>query len=289
MTELRRLGVFVNRDKPGFEDVLGSLRDAVARAGAEIVFEADAGADVRFGNDSRDGIPDAVICLGGDGTLLHAARIGGALGIPLLGINFGRLGFLTEVGADEVDEAIEHLVGGDYRVEERGVIRVGAWKRGRELWTHDGLNETLISGKKPGRIREIRVFIDGEHLTTFRADGLIVATPTGSTAHSLSAGGPVVEPTMDALVVQALCPHTLAVRPLVISNERCLKVDGGESDDELRISIDGQILEKLHSGDELRITSAPYHARVLRVTSRSFYSVLRSKLGWRGSADFRER
>lgn len=289
MTQLQRFGVFVNREKPGFGEVLGSLREAVDRAGAEIVFEAEAGADVHFEGGSRDGIPDAVVCLGGDGTLLHAARIGGALGIPLLGINFGRLGFLTEVGVDEVDEAMEHLVGGDYRVEERGVIRVAAWRKARELWTHDGLNETLISGTTPGRIREIRVFIDEEHLTTFRADGIIIATPTGSTAHSLSAGGPVVEPTMDALVVQALCPHTLAVRPLVISNDRCLRVDGGESEDELRVSIDGQILEKIRPGDELRITSAPYHARVLRVTSRSFYSVLRTKLGWRGSADFRER
>ncbi len=289
MDPLRRFGVFVNRDKPGYQEVLDALRRAAGRDGAEIVFEADAGTDVRFGDSSHHGVPDALICLGGDGTLLHAARIGGPLGLPLLGINFGRLGFLTEVQADEVDATIGRLCAGDYRVEERGVLRLGAWDGDQTLWLHDGLNETLISGAQPGRITEIRVLIDGEHLTTFLADGLIVATPTGSTAHSLSAGGPVVEPTMDALVVQALCPHTLAVRPLVISSERCLTIDGGESSDDLDVSVDGQISERIGAGQELRVVCAPYHARILRVTSRSFYSVLRSKLGWRGSAAFRGR
>jgi NAD+ kinase len=285
MEPLHRFGVVVNRKKAGTEEALDRLRAAVSEADAEIIFETETGADDPLRKLRLDDPPDAVISLGGDGTFLYSARLLGRLGVPLLGINLGRLGFLTELGAHEVDLALRNLTSGHYRLEERLALRVQAMAGRRLLWRHEGLNEATISGSKPGRVAEIRITIDGELLTVYRADGVIVSTPTGSTAHSLSAGGPVVDPSMNALILNAICPHTLAVRPMVIADGRTLVIKAGpRNSGMLTVTVDGQEPESIDATARIELMRAPYHVKVVRVTNRSFYSVLRRKLGWRGSA-----
>lgn len=285
MEPLHRFGVVVNREKPGTDDALERLHAAVDAAEAQIVFETQTGVEDPLRELRLDNPPDAVISLGGDGTFLYAARLLGRLGVPLLGVNLGRLGFLTELAAHEVDLAMRNLTSGHYRLEERLALRVQALVGRRLLWRHEGLNEATISGSKPGRVAEIRITIDGELLTVYRADGVIIATPTGSTAHSLSAGGPVVDPSMKALILNAICPHTLAVRPMVIADGRTLVIKcGPRNSGPLTVTVDGQEPESVEENARIELMRAPYQVNVVRVTNRSFYSVLRRKLGWRGSA-----
>ena len=284
MEEMHRFGVFFNRDKKGCDEALNTLREAVRACKAELVFAHEVGAEDALRDVRVTDLPDAVISLGGDGTVLFSARQVGTLRLPLMGVNLGRLGFLAEIGPGAIAEAVHSLSTGQYRIQERGAIRVQGREGRRLLWSHEGLNEALVSGTETGRVTEIRITIGGEFLTTYRADGVIVATPTGSTAHSLSAGGPVVEPTMEALIVNAVCPHTLAVRPLVISDQRKLTLKAGQPGGRLSVTIDGQRNEWIDAGARLEVRRAPYRMRVLQVTSRGFYSVLRGRLGWRGSA-----
>jgi NAD+ kinase len=224
---------------------------------------------------------DLVIALGGDGTLLMAARhLGGAA--PILGVNLGRLGFLTEVSRAELAASLESVLAGDHQLEERALFDV-------ELRRADGsrerfrvLNDAVIGKGALARIIELSLATDRGTVARFRADGLILSTPTGSTAYNLSAGGPIIDPSLPVVVLTPICPHTLSLRPLVVPDSGWIEVELLTGQEEVYLTLDGREGTPLGGGDVVRIARASASVRLVRVRRDGFYDNLRQKLGWGG-------
>jgi NAD+ kinase len=226
---------------------------------------------------------DLLVVLGGDGTLLSMAdRIGAAdVDVPILGVNFGRLGFLTEVTLQELYPALDAAIQGTARMEERLMLRSTTVRNGTSLGEHATLNDVVVTKTARSRMIELSVSVGDEFVTRVRADGLIVATPTGSTAYNLAAGGPIVQPTMDALVLTPIAPHMLTNRPIVIPSGSPVRVQPVmDARDEVYVTFDGQDGYDLQAGDEVRICCAPRRLKLFHPSSRSYFEVLREKLKW---------
>ena len=226
---------------------------------------------------------DLVVVLGGDGTLLSMADRIGAAGakVPILGVNFGSLGFLTEATLPELYPSLEAALDGRARVEERMMLRARTLRDGRALPDQLALNDVVITKAARARMTDLSVSLDDEFVTRVKADGLIVATPTGSTAYNLAAGGPIVQPAIDALVLTPIAPHMLTNRPIVIPATSLVRVQPQMNErDELYVTFDGQTGYQLCAGDEVQIRCADRRVRLLRPSSRSYFDVLRQKLKW---------
>lgn len=226
---------------------------------------------------------DLIVVLGGDGTLLSMAAAIASAGtdVPILGVNFGSLGFLTEVTLPELYAALEAAVSGGAPFESRMMLRSTTARGERTLPEHHALNDVVITKTARARMTELAVSIGGEFVTRIKADGLIVATPTGSTAYNLAAGGPIVQPVVDALVLTPIAPHMLTNRPIVIPGDSVVRVQPMMSErDELFVTFDGQDGYQLQAGDQIQIQRAARPLRLLRPSSRSYFEVLRQKLKW---------
>ena len=226
---------------------------------------------------------DLVVVLGGDGTLLSVATCVGAAGadVPILGVNFGSLGFLTEATLRELYPSLESALSGRAPVEERMMLRATTIRAGVALPEHLALNDVVITKAARARMTDLSVSVGDEFVTRVKADGLIVATPTGSTAYNLAAGGPIVQPVVDALVLTPIAPHMLTNRPIVIPAASLVRVQPQMNErDGLYVTFDGQAGYQLEAGDEVRIRCAERRVRLLRPSSRSYFEVLRQKLKW---------
>jgi NAD+ kinase len=226
---------------------------------------------------------DLVVVLGGDGTLLSVADCVGAAGVdvPILGVNFGSLGFLTEATLPELYPSLEAALSGQARVEERLMLRATTIRAGAALPEHLALNDVVITKAARARMTDLSVSVGDEFVTRVKADGLIVATPTGSTAYNLAAGGPIVQPVVDAIVLTPIAPHMLTNRPIVIPASSLVRVQPMMAErDELYVTFDGQAGYQLEAGDEVRIRCADRRVRLLRHSSRSYFEILRQKLKW---------
>jgi NAD+ kinase len=226
---------------------------------------------------------DLVAVLGGDGTLLSMADAIGAAGsnIPILGVNFGSLGFLTEVTLPELYPALDAAVGGRAPIEERMMLRSTTTRVKGAVPDHIALNDVVVTKAARSRMNDLSVFVGDEFVTRVKADGLIVATPTGSTAYNLAAGGPIVQPSLDALILTPIAPHTLTNRPIVIPASAAVRVQPHiDERDELYVTFDGQAGFQLTAGDEIRICRAERPMRLIRPSTRSYFEVLRQKLKW---------
>ena len=209
----------------------------------------------------RDGIPsraDLLIVLGGDGTLLSVARLSRVESIPVLGINLGGLGFLTEISKEETFPVLEKIIAGDFETEQRLMLKATILRQGEIIGESTVLNDIVINKGVLARIIDMETYIDGAYLTTFKADGLIVSTPTGSTAYSLSAGGPIVFPQQDSIIVNPICPHTLTNRPIVLPESAVVKVILWTKEGKATLTLDGQVSVTLRSGDTITIKKSPY-------------------------------
>lgn len=223
-------------------------------------------------------LSDVVLAIGGDGTLLKAAHIVGNSEIPILGINLGRLGFLTEVALDELYSALDELLKSNYEVEHRMVLE-GNLKKNKFY----ALNDIIITGTGSGRMLELVVYVDSMYVSCFSADGIIVATPTGSTAYSLAALGPILHPTMEAVIINLICPHTLGARPMVVSKDSKIKIECKSPN--AMVVIDGQERMLLEAGAKLNVWKANYKINLIRSSARDFYKILRTKLKWGGGKE----
>ena len=236
----------------------------------------------------RDGVPrtgltadtDLVIVVGGDGTLLSMARSAVPLGIPILGVNFGSLGFLTELQPDELLEGLEKVLEGRCSIDERQALLVRHLRGGKVLHEYALLNDAVLAKSALARIVNLDIRIDGDRVATYTSDGLILATPTGSTAYNLSAGGPILDPRMSAIVISPICPHTMTHRPLVVPGSVTVGVTLRSAEEAVYLTLDGQIGFAFESDDELRVDQHPNPARLVRIGGRSFFEVLRRKLRW---------
>ena len=232
---------------------------------------------------SRDQIPadvQLVIVLGGDGTLLSAARAIGGRDIPLFAVNFGGLGFLTAITVDEVYSQLERALEGDHRIGRRRMLDCELWRDGLLLSSHAALNDAVLSKAEIARMIDLEVNVDNKLMCVYKADGLIVSTPTGSTAYSLSAGGPIVYPSVAAFCITPLCPHTLTNRPVILPDESEIEVVILSEDSTTYLTIDGQVGELLKKGDRVVCRRSQHSISLIRPPDKLFFDVLREKLKW---------
>jgi NAD+ kinase len=282
-----RLGVVGHTGYDELPRVLRTLNELAPALGMELHYERElfeiADGGCLLDDPSR---LDALVTLGGDGTLLRGARIISPHGVPILGINLGRLGFLTCCNADQLSNALMRFARRDFVAESRMALEARVFDaKGRERQQWIALNDVVLHKGGFARVVSFRVAANGEPIATYGADGIVLSTPTGSTAYSLSAGGPVVYPTLDTIVVTPVSAHTLAVRPVILpaSVEVTLHTDAVA--EELLVTVDGQVGTTFSSGEMLSIRRAERGVLIVRFPGTSFFTTLRQKLGWGGLAD----
>ena len=223
---------------------------------------------------------EMIICLGGDGTLLRVARLVGDHEVPILGVNLGGLGFLTETTLNELDRVLEDVLRGVYKKDAREILKAAVIRRGEKMAEFMVLNEAVINKGALARIIDIEVTIDGEHLTTFKADGLIISTPTGSTAYNLSAGGPIVYPSLHCIIITPICSHTLTNRPIVIPDDVMIRALLKTRQQEVFLTLDGQQGFPLEFEDIVELHRAKSRIFLVKSPYRNYYAMLKEKLNW---------
>jgi NAD+ kinase len=224
--------------------------------------------------------PELVIVLGGDGTLLAAARVFASTGTPILSVNLGYLGFLTEVRLADLYSTLDSWCKGCHDLDERSMLHASLWREGAEHSSYEALNEIVVSKGDIARMGDFAVELDGKLVARFRADGVIVSTPTGSTAYTLAANGPILTPDVDAMVVTPICPHLLTLRPIVVRGDARLVVRVEGIPDLALLTVDGQQAVELHRGDEIRCYRSTNTVKLVRLSESGFFEALRSKLSW---------
>ena len=235
--------------------------------------------DIRFSRLDRDlNWADLVICFGGDGTILETARRAMAKGTPILGINLGRVGYMAELELDELD-MLHRLFTGEYEIEKRSMLRVELRSGGDLRSFCYALNDAVISNGSISRIVDLELSEGGVHIANYRSDGLIVATPTGSTAYSLAAGGAIVDPRLNCLCITPICPHSLYARPLIFPDSACVEIKNTcQREKTLFLTVDGRMNYELSLGESVRVTRSPLKTYFIRIKDGSFYDRLRQKM-----------
>lgn len=220
---------------------------------------------------------DMLIALGGDGTMLAAARMVGQFGIPILGVNLGKLGFLAEVSVDELHQCIDDILNGNYFIEERMALEAKSSKDGK---TYYALNEVVVDKGASSRAIDFETYVNNDYLVTYAADGIILNTPTGSTAYSLATGGPIVAPQAKVITINPIAPHTLTARPVIVPDESAIRVVVNSSSKPVHITVDGQVEGFYEPPVEFTVRKAPYSIKLVKRGQRKFYELLRTKLMW---------
>jgi len=223
---------------------------------------------------------EMIVVLGGDGTMLRAARFIARHDVPILGINMGSFGYLTEVNLNEMHAALELIIRGDFVTEKRMMLDVGIRRGKKEVRVGHVLNDVVLNRGNFSRMNELEMAINGEYLTTYKGDGLIIATPTGSTAYSLSAGGPIVFPGKDLIIINPICPHTLTNRPIILAENSVLAITLWSKDKGAILTLDGQEVYRIKSGDVVTVRKSACATTLVLSPYRSYGEILRSKLGW---------
>ena len=289
---MKRVGIVAKPDAPRAPEVVTRLVDWLTPRGIEVTLEKETAGIVpavraaAANKAELPGLSDLLIVLGGDGTLLSMARAVGDLGVPIMGVNLGGLGFLTATTLDEMLPSLEAALQGHMVVEDRLMLRARVIRNGAAVCEHMALNDAVLHKGGAARVIRLLVRASGEEVGTYSADGIILSTPTGSTAYSLSAGGPIVSPSVHCIVATPICPHTLSVRPLVLPADETVTVEVLSPTEELILTIDGQEHETLLPGARIVVSRAPNPVRLVRFPGQTFFSTLRRKLNW---GDLEER
>lgn len=280
---MKRIGIIGKSGKPEPAEIAKDIIPWLRERDAEVFVDIETSQSLGIKGYLRSEIPklvDLVLVLGGDGTMLSVARLVCERGIPILGINLGGLGFITEVQKTEVYDALERVFAGQYTLEERLMLNAYVVRHGERISGYTTLNDVVINKGALARIIELETSIDKRYVTTFRADGLIVATPTGSTAYCLSAGGPILFPTLESIVLIPICPHTLTNRPIVLPDIVSIEITLKSLVEDVFLTLDGQVGFSLRQNDTVIIEKSPYKTRLLIPFERDFFEVLRTKLRW---------
>jgi len=281
---VRKIGLVLKRHDPRVRDVVTEIIPWLQARGVEVFLEQETARQYPPTSSvtTPEDLParvDVVAVFGGDGTFLYAARLVAGSGVPLLGINLGSLGFLTEVKLEEMHAAFERLLSGQYWLGERVFLDVKVSRQGTQLAQYLALNDAVINKGALARIIEMEVSVNSELVTITRADGLIISTPTGSTAYSLAAGGPILYPTLGAFIITPICPHTLSNRPVVVPDGASVGVCLRHGS-EVMLTVDGQVGTPLMQGDCIRFEKAAATIRLIQATESTFFKLLREKLMW---------
>lgn len=286
---MEKVGIIGKRNNREAVAVAGDLVDWLRERKVEVFVEKQMVAalgSVRPWPEGRIPVPfDLLIVLGGDGTLLSVIRQVGENEVPILGVNLGGLGFLTEITRDELFPVLESVLHGDFRTHDRVALRASVVRRGKEVAGFRVLNDAVINKGALARIIYLKTTINGEYVTTFRADGLILSTPTGSTAYSLSAGGPIVYPSLQTIIITPICPHTLTNRPIIVPDNVVVRTTLESESEEVFLTLDGQVGFPMEQGDTLEIKKAPGRVLLIESPDKEYFEVLRTKLGWGGEVN----
>ena len=271
---IKRIGLIGNSGKAACADIVRKAARLISRAGRKPVIHPDTAALARE--------VDLLLVFGGDGTMLRAARDLAGSATPLLGINIGGLGFLTAVPSDGLARALNHIWKGEFKYESRALIEASGRCHGRPV-SEMALNDIVVGRGAVSRLIGLDVSVDGELVTHYRCDGLIVSSPTGSTAYSLSAGGPVVFPTAEVFTLTPICPHALSNRSIILPLTSTIRVKATNPMPATMLSVDGQVVAELDAGDEVTIRRGRRAVRLMHLADNSFLETLRRKLQWRGA------
>lgn len=285
---LERVGLFGNAEKDELPEAIETIVQRCAKGGVEVITSQDLARISPAGLRSlRD--PDLIqntqliIALGGDGTMLRAARLLGTSGVPLLGVNLGSLGYLTDVPLDRLGEALDRVLAGDYHLETRSRVYCSLMRHGEGIATHRALNDMVVNMGPLPRALDMELFLDGFPVGKFLGDGIIVSTPTGSTAYSLSAGGPICHWAVPGLLITPICPHSLGLRPVIVSEETRIELLLHQTGEGAVLAADGQKSEILQNGDRLAFRQSNREVNLVKFPDSNFYAVMRHKLHWGGS------
>jgi NAD+ kinase len=286
-TAFHCIGIIGKQGDPQVQASLRALADFLRRRHRRIVLDeatAQAWPEERFEHCQRGQLGsdcDLVIVMGGDGTLLNAARSLADFGVPLLGVNLGRLGFLTDVSPSEMLDALEEILEGHYLREERFLLHARIRHHDELRAESYAFNDVVLHKWDAARMIEFETYVDDQFVYSQRSDGLIVSTPTGSTAYALSGGGPILHPKLDALVLVPICPHTLSARPIVVTGDSRVEIVVSDANDgDTRVTCDGQVNFRLQAGDRLQIARKEQTITLIQPTDHNYYGILRAKLHW---------
>lgn len=281
------IGLIAKHGERAVADTLTQLRNDLQGRGFRILLDASAAAyfpqppDPVVNRESLAADSDLAIVVGGDGSMLNAARSLAGADVPVLGVNLGRLGFLADISPQEMHERLNEILAGQYAEEQRSLLHASVWRDDSMVSESEALNDVVIHKWDIARMVELETTIDGRFLNALRADGLIVSTPTGSTAYALSGGGPIIDPALAALVLVPICPHTLSNRPIVVSDQVLIDVlVHGNDADQAQITCDGQVNFGLAAGDHVRIRRNSHDLRLLHPLQHDHFEVMRKKLRW---------
>lgn len=283
----RRIGIVTKQADVALRSALDTVLEVLARHGAEVLVDHLAvavppSASPHLAREEElVANRDLVIAIGGDGTLLRAAKLAFPHRVPVLGVNLGRLGFLADLSPLQVTQGLDAILAGRYCAEERCVLLCEILRDGAPLATQIAVNDVVIQRWSTARLITLNTYVDGRFVHTQRSDGMIISTPTGSTAYALSGGGPILDPTLPAMVLVPICPHTLTNRPLVISNNSRIEIDfASDNAEDSRVTVDGNPMPILKAGDRIRITRHADAVRLIHPSGHDHFATLRAKLQW---------
>ncbi len=282
---MQKVGIVAKPNKPEAGPILGDLVRWLEERGCEALLDQEAAA---MHAPAGPGLPraevvgraDLIIVLGGDGTLLSVARLIGPREVPILGVNLGGLGFLTEVTLLELYPTLDSVLKRAFGVSRRMTLSASSLRGGEVVERHEALNDVVLTKSAPSRIADLETHVNGEYVSTFRADGLIVSTPTGSTAYCLSAGGPIIYPTLPALVVIPICPHTLTNRPLVLPDSAVIEIVHSSPTEDIHLTLDGQVGVALRRRDVVSVQRSARTITLVKSPKLNYFELIRTKLKW---------
>ncbi len=281
---IKKIGIISKPRKKDAGPILSKLVQWLKDRNIEPLMDQETAGLIDFDSPhKRHDIPalsDFIIVLGGDGTLISVARLIGGSGTPILGVNLGSLGFLTEVTLDEVYPLLEKILLGEMSIDERWTLEASVQRGDRTLTKYTVLNDVVINKGALARMILMETVIDGKYLNTYRADGLIISTPTGSTAYSLSAGGPIIYPKVGAIIISPICPHTITNRPIVVRDDVIVEVTLRSENEDVLVTLDGQEGYPLHYMDKVVVKKSANVIRLITSPEKDYYEVLRQKLRW---------
>ncbi|TEB06670.1 putative inorganic polyphosphate/ATP-NAD kinase [Pelotomaculum schinkii] len=284
---MNSFGLVVNLNKKGVRKLVRQITGWLTGRGCTVLIEEDIAAQLElpgFGvpKNRLYELAECMIVFGGDGTLLGTARKVAGTGTPIIGLNMGHMGFLTEIDLPEALPALEKLLDGEYDIEERMMLQANVYRQDKLVEQLVGLNDAVIAKGAFARLIQLEAHVNNEYINTYPTDGLIIASPTGSTAYSLSAGGPLVTPNLELMLLTPICPHALWARPLIIAPESIVKIIILSSQEEVMLTMDGQHGFNLYQYDQVLVSRSPQKARLVRLRGRGFFEVLRKKFHQEG-------
>jgi len=280
---MQRIGVFAKRNQPDAVKLAGQVQAWLVERGLTVMLEERLAIKMGANGHPAAAIPpqcDMIVVLGGDGTLISVAREIGDLEIPILGVNLGSLGFLTEITRQELFPVLTRVLAGDYTLSDRLMLEVVVERAGDPVANFRVLNDVVINKGALARIIDMKAWVGDSYLTTYKADGLIISSPTGSTAYNMAAGGPIIYPGTDCIVITPICPHMLSNRPIIIPADLVVRIEVMFQDEDVLLTADGQVGMPLQAGDIVSVRRANNCTRLIVSPDKEYFEVLRTKLRW---------